>query len=266
VTSLLAQIIGQAESGNNPNASLTDYAGNVSANAQYQQSPDYIAAYGAGEGGVNNLATQMLAGAPNATLGDYYAMYNSGGRYTWNGLVNSPAYGINATNLTNSAALYGASPSTPLSSLTGAATVAPDGSSGDSLTLNGTGSPAGGDGNNIAPSGGGMAATTGSAGTSAVPGASGFVDTITGAVQQGLSLPNAVAQGANAITNALSGAASTIVAAPTTWLNSLESTAASIFERGAVFVLAAVLLIGAIVVIAMNGRKAPAVQPIIIPA
>jgi hypothetical protein len=131
MTSLLAQIIGQEESGNNPNASLIDYAGNSSVNAQFQQSTGYINQFGgvAGEPAILNQANRLLAANPNATLGDFFAQYNSGGsdgnisipfsHYVPGAFAGRANLGANAANLNRSAAMFGQSSSTPLSSLVG---------------------------------------------------------------------------------------------------------------------------------------------------
>jgi hypothetical protein len=126
----LGQIIAQVESGNNPNASATDAFGNVSSNILFQQSPGFIQQFGAGNAGVTNLAQQVLAGNPNATLGDFYAAYNSGFNTSTltssipfssylNGTVlnNGVSLGANLNNLNRGASLSGANSSTPLSSL-----------------------------------------------------------------------------------------------------------------------------------------------------
>lgn len=128
----LGTIIGQAESGNNPHASATDAFGNVSANVQFQQSPAFIAQYGAGEPGVISLATTVLNANPNATLGDFYAAYNSGFNASTGApsipfssyqagitLSNGVNLGSNLNNLNRAAGLSGATANTPLSTLTG---------------------------------------------------------------------------------------------------------------------------------------------------
>ena len=114
----LAQIIGQAESGNNPNASLVDYAGNRSVNAQYQQSQAYVSQYGSGEQGITNQAQQLLAGNPNATLGTFYSLYNHGQALPWDQY--SQMFPEQAANFSRALSMYGASPSSPLSSYLGA--------------------------------------------------------------------------------------------------------------------------------------------------
>lgn len=126
--SLLSNFIGQVESGNNPNASLTDYAGNVSVNAQYQQSAAYIQNYG-GVGGapaIDNQAAGLLQANPNATLGDFYSAYNHGSVLNWGSY--SSRYPLQANNFLTNANAQGYDQNTPLSSLTG-------GTSGNSVTF-----------------------------------------------------------------------------------------------------------------------------------
>lgn len=128
----LASLVGAIESGNNPNASLTDYAGNVSVNAQYQQSAGWIAQYGAGASGIDNEASQLLAKNPNATLGDFYSAYNHGSVLPWSQY--SSSYPQQANNFLSNAKSQGYDQNTPLSQLTGASSTNPNGASGAGLT------------------------------------------------------------------------------------------------------------------------------------
>jgi hypothetical protein len=113
----LGQLIAQIESGGNPNASLTDYAGNTSVNALFQQSAAYVQTYGSGEAGVINQAQGLLASNPNATLGDFYSLYNHGsvlpfGQY-------ASRFPLQANNFLTNANAAGFNQNTPLSSLLG---------------------------------------------------------------------------------------------------------------------------------------------------
>lgn len=115
--SLLSQFVGQIESGNNPNASLVDYAGNTSVNAQYQQSAAYVATYGSGASGIDTQASQLLAQNPNATLGDFYSLYNHGSVLNWGSY--SSRFPLQAGNFSSNAAAAGYNQNTPLSTLVG---------------------------------------------------------------------------------------------------------------------------------------------------
>jgi hypothetical protein len=113
----LSQLIGQIESGNNPNAPLTDYAGNVSANAQFQQSQAYINQYGAGAAGIDNQAQQLLNNNSSATLGDFYSAYNHGSVLPWASY--SARFPLQANNFLTNAQAAGYDQNTPLSQLVG---------------------------------------------------------------------------------------------------------------------------------------------------
>lgn len=128
--SLLDNLIGSIESGNNPNASLTDYAGNVSVNAQYQQSAGYIASHGGigGAAAIENQAQTMLASNPNATLGDFYTAYNHGSVLDWS--TYSSRFPLQANNFLTNAQSQGFNQNTPLASLLGGST-ATGGAGGD---------------------------------------------------------------------------------------------------------------------------------------
>jgi hypothetical protein len=143
--SSLSQLVGQIESGNNPNASLTDYAGNVSVNAQFQQSAPYIAQYGgvAGEPAIANQAAGLLARNPNATLGDFYSAYNHGSVLPF--ATYSARFPMQANNFLTNAHAAGYNQNTPLSSLVGGGSAGGplfNGSSYDSIFGSGSTLPA----------------------------------------------------------------------------------------------------------------------------
>jgi hypothetical protein len=113
--SKLAFLVGQIESGNNPHASLTDYAGNVSYNAQYQQGPAYIKQYGAGAAGIDNQAHQLLQRSPHATLSDFYSEYNHGSVLPWR--IYCERFPLQANNFIRNVHALGYTPDTLVATL-----------------------------------------------------------------------------------------------------------------------------------------------------
>lgn len=111
MVSKLVWLIGEVESGNNPAASATDYKGNVSTNAQYQQSAAYIKTYGAGPAGIENQARQLLKTHPALTIGEFYSAYNHGSVLPW--LTYSHRFTAQAHNFFTKANAMGYTPSAP---------------------------------------------------------------------------------------------------------------------------------------------------------
>jgi hypothetical protein len=81
--SKLVWLIGEVESDNNPHASLEDYVGNLSVEAQYQQSAAYVKTWGAGPEGIEKQARSLLSEVPKATIGNFYSEYNHGSVLPW---------------------------------------------------------------------------------------------------------------------------------------------------------------------------------------
>lgn len=254
--STLSQLIGQIESGNNPNAPLTDYEGNVSVNAQYQQSSGWQAIFGSGASGIDNEASQFLAANPNATLGDFYSAYNHGlgsGGTAFSTVLPYSQYSslfpTQANNFSNNATAAGYSPNTPLSSLVGGSNTATSSNDplGSSLTIDpngasefGNATPALGNDQGTPSLGGGASTSalpTGSAG-SPLPGQqnTGEASIAGQAVQSGLGTAGkAVQTGAQ---NAAAAVAGTLAST----INSIEQYTSS------AFVIAALVVVGVIFV------------------
>lgn len=140
--SLLSQIFGQAESGNNPNQGLQS-TGTIG--GQFQQSLGFQQQYGGNttgatildpayqEAAFNNYASAAIAANPSITLGDLYSGYygGTGNPASVPGFSSLP--GNVQANIANSAAMYGADTNTPAADLFGSNTQVasePDFSSG----------------------------------------------------------------------------------------------------------------------------------------
>lgn len=115
MVSKLVWLIGEVESGNNPGASATDYKGNVSENAQYQQSAAYIKTYGAGPAGIENQARRLLTNRYALTIGEFYSAYNHGSVLPWNRYARR--FPQQAQNFAGKAKAMGYSPFTLVSEL-----------------------------------------------------------------------------------------------------------------------------------------------------
>lgn len=115
MTSKLVWLIGEVESNNNPVASLVDYKGNISENAQYQQSCAYILEWGDGAVGIENQANEILRTHSNATIGDFYSAYNHGSILPWS--VYSARFPLQAHNFLAKAKAMGYDQTAPLKTL-----------------------------------------------------------------------------------------------------------------------------------------------------
>lgn len=284
--SALGQLIGGIESGNNPNASLTDYAGNVSVNAQYQQSAAYVARYGAGEDGVLNQANQLLASNPNATLGDFYTEYNHGSVLPWD--TYSSRFPQQANNFLINAQSNGYDQNTPLSNVVGTSgtgqagvTGAGSGTAFDSLNPE-ISADASATGNNQGTPdlGGGVAQAapvSGNDTTGSIPGVTAGVDadqvatqapqgspvsagggialTITNAGQIGQGPANTIAQADTNLGKAVQSSEGKLAASGTSWLGSVFDAAGNVGVRAVFVALGLIMLAGAFAFFYMEGKS-----------